>query len=84
MKTRALGALLLILFFGTHGWTQEKTQYRRKFLDPKTQVSDDPRRIVVKPGPRGPEGTPPADREREQQNTRLHYQQPNVRLPRCP
>jgi imidazolonepropionase-like amidohydrolase len=39
------------------GWTQEKPQDRRKFLDPKTQVSDDPRRIVVKPGPRGPEGT---------------------------
>ena len=57
MKMRALGALLLILFFGTQGWTQEKTQDRRKFLDPKTQVSDDPRRLVVKPGPHGPEGT---------------------------
>ena len=57
MKTKALGALLVIVFFGTHSWTQEKPQDRRRFLDPKTQVSDDPRRIVVKPGPRGPEGT---------------------------
>jgi imidazolonepropionase-like amidohydrolase len=36
---------------------QEKPQDRRKFLDPHTQVSDDPRRVPVRPGPRGPEGT---------------------------
>ena len=36
---------------------QEKPQDRRKFLDPSTPVSDDPRRIPVKLGPRGPEGT---------------------------
>src|SRR5215467_3704392 len=36
---------------------QEKPQDRRKFLDPATQVSDDPRRTVIKAGPRGPEGT---------------------------
>src|SRR5262249_41407850 len=30
---------------------------RRKFLDPSTPVSDDPRRVPLKPGPRGPEGT---------------------------
>jgi imidazolonepropionase-like amidohydrolase len=35
---------------------QEKFQDRRKFLDPTTPVSDDPRRVPVKPGPRGPEG----------------------------
>jgi imidazolonepropionase-like amidohydrolase len=56
MKTRAL-VVLLISFFCVQGWAQEQRQDRRKFLDPKTQVSDDPRRIVVKPGPRGPEGT---------------------------
>jgi imidazolonepropionase-like amidohydrolase len=57
MKTKALTVVLLILCFGGYGWTQEKAQDRKKYLDPKTQVSDDPRRIVVKPGPRGPEGT---------------------------
>lgn len=56
MRTRVL-VVLLISFFCTQGWAQEQRQDRRKFLDPKTQVSDDPRRIVVKPGPRGPEGT---------------------------
>ena len=34
---------------------QEKAQDRRKFLDPSTPVSDDPRRIPVKPGPQGPD-----------------------------
>jgi imidazolonepropionase-like amidohydrolase len=43
--------------FCSSGLAQEQWQERRRFLDPKTQVSDDPRRIVVKPGPRGPEGT---------------------------
>jgi imidazolonepropionase-like amidohydrolase len=57
MQTKVLGLALFILFLGCAGWTQEKAQDRRKFLDPKTQVSDDPRRIVVKPGSRGPEGT---------------------------
>jgi len=36
---------------------QEKVPDRRRFLDPKTPVSDDPRRVPVRPGPRGPEGT---------------------------
>ena len=36
---------------------QAKPQDRRQFLDPKTQVSDDPRRVPVRPGPRGPAGT---------------------------
>jgi imidazolonepropionase-like amidohydrolase len=57
MKTKALAVILLALFVSPSSWSQEKPQDRRKFLDPKTQVSDDPRRIVVKPGPRGPEGT---------------------------
>jgi imidazolonepropionase-like amidohydrolase len=57
MKTKVLALILLGLFFSAPSWTQEKPQDRRRFLDPKTQVSDDPRRIVVKPGPRGPEGT---------------------------
>jgi imidazolonepropionase-like amidohydrolase len=52
-----LAVLLLTLMFSTASRTQEKAQDRKKFLDSKTQVSDDPRRIVVKPGPRGPEGT---------------------------
>jgi len=56
MKTKS-GAALLVLLFCTCSWAQEKAQGRRKYLDQKTQVSDDPRRIVVKPGPRGPEGT---------------------------
>jgi imidazolonepropionase-like amidohydrolase len=56
MKIKAV-VLLLVSFFCAQGWAQEQRQDRRKFLDPKTQVSDDPRRIVVKPGPRGPEGT---------------------------
>jgi imidazolonepropionase-like amidohydrolase len=57
MKTKALVLVAIALFFGAYGRTQEKAQDRKKSLDPKTQVSDDPRRIVVKPGPRGPEGT---------------------------
>jgi len=56
MKTRAL-VVLLVSLSCVHSWAQERREDRRKFLDPKTQVSDDPRRIVVKPGPRGPEGT---------------------------
>ncbi|HEY6269152.1 MAG TPA: amidohydrolase family protein [Candidatus Acidoferrum sp.] len=57
MKMKALALTLLTAVLSAPSWTQEKPQDRRKFLDPKTQVSDDPRRIVVKPGPRGPEGT---------------------------
>src|SRR6266849_10983613 len=56
MKIKAL-VVLLVSLSCTHSWAQERREDRRKFLDPKTQVSDDPRRIVVKPGPRGPEGT---------------------------
>src|SRR5712671_4642858 len=56
MKIKAL-VVLLVSLSCAHSWAQERREDRRKFLDPKTQVSDDPRRIVVKPGPRGPEGT---------------------------
>jgi len=36
---------------------QQRTAHdRRQYLDPQTQVSDDPRRVPVKAGPRGPEG----------------------------
>src|SRR5882724_9957423 len=56
MKIKVL-VVLVVSLSCAHGWAQEQRQDRRKFLDPKTQVSDDPRRIVVKPGPRGPEGT---------------------------
>src|SRR6266699_5610055 len=47
-----LGAMLVFLA-GVAG--QQKAQDRRKFLDPSTSVSDDPRRIPVKPGPSGPD-----------------------------
>jgi imidazolonepropionase-like amidohydrolase len=57
MKTKALAWMILSLFLSDPGGTQEKVEDRRKFLDPQTLVSDDPRRIVVKPGPRGPAGT---------------------------
>ena len=57
MKIRAVVMLVATWCFCSSGLAQEQWQERRRFLDPKTQVSDDPRRIVVKPGPRGPEGT---------------------------
>src|SRR6267378_6748614 len=57
MKTKALWLMFFLLLFGSQSWTQEKAQDRRRFLDPQTPVSDDPRRTVMKPGPRGPEGT---------------------------
>jgi len=57
MKTKALWLMFFLLLFGSQSWTQEKAQDRRRFLDPQTPLSDDPRRTVMKPGPRGPEGT---------------------------
>src|SRR5260370_12831488 len=36
---------------------QQKPQDRRKYLSADTLTSDDPRRVPVPPGPRGPEGT---------------------------
>jgi imidazolonepropionase-like amidohydrolase len=57
MKIKALAGLLVAWCVCSGGLAQEQRQERRRFLDPKTQVSDDPRRLPVKPGPRGPEGT---------------------------
>jgi imidazolonepropionase-like amidohydrolase len=57
MKWKMAAATLLILCGWGCAWAQEKPQDRRKLLDPSTPVSDDPRRVPVKPGPRGPEGT---------------------------
>ncbi len=49
---------LILLFLGACGAlsSQGKPQDRRKYLDPATPVSDDPRRVPVRPGPRGPDG----------------------------
>jgi len=58
MRLRALAAAILAAasFCGV-AFPQEKAADRRRFLDPKTPVSDDPRRVPVRAGPRGPEGT---------------------------
>jgi hypothetical protein len=57
MTRKAGGLALLIVMLGSCARVagQEKAQDRRKFLSPSTPVSDDPRRIPVKPGPMGPE-----------------------------
>ena len=58
-KTTAKAAIGWILCFCLSGSLlagQERAQDRRKSLDSKTETSDDPRRIPVPPGPRGPEG----------------------------
>jgi imidazolonepropionase-like amidohydrolase len=56
-KTKRKSAALLMVMLGCCLGTvgQEKAQDRRKFLNPATPVSDDPRRIPVKPGPSGPD-----------------------------
>src|SRR5207302_4363514 len=54
-KTRNAALLVAILSPCLCVTGQERAQDRRKFLDPATPVSDDPRRIPVKPGPRGPD-----------------------------
>jgi imidazolonepropionase-like amidohydrolase len=52
----ANAALVMAMFsFSLSGVGQEKPQDRKKFLDPATPVSDDPRRVPVKPGPGGPD-----------------------------
>src|SRR5579864_8684078 len=57
VTTKTKGAILLIVTLSFCGGVvgQEKAQDRRKVLDPATPVSDDPRRIPVKPGPMGPD-----------------------------
>ena len=36
---------------------QDRAADRRRFLAPTTRTTDDPRRIPIGPGPRGPDGT---------------------------
>lgn len=57
MTRRIVGAFALLVLTAGCAWAQQRPQDRRKFLDPATPVSDDPRRVPVRPGPRGPEGT---------------------------
>ena len=56
-KTKLAALLIVMLGSCVCAAAQEKAQDRRKFLDPATPVSDDPRRIPVKPGTAGPERT---------------------------
>jgi imidazolonepropionase-like amidohydrolase len=50
--------LLLTCVAGLFALPQERAQDKRKWIDPaKTQTTDDPRRIPIPSGPRGPEGT---------------------------
>jgi imidazolonepropionase-like amidohydrolase len=55
MRMKSCALLTAMLSFCLSAAGQEKAQDRRKFLDPATPVSDDPRRIPVKPGPGGPD-----------------------------
>lgn len=57
MRARVAVAVLLAAAVWSGAQAQERAQDRRKFLDPSAPVSDDPRRVPVKPGPRGPEGS---------------------------
>src|SRR5262252_1212153 len=57
MRGRVAALALVAASCCTTVSAQEKVPDRRRFLDPKTPVSDDPRRVPVRPGPRGPEGT---------------------------
>lgn len=54
-KTKFAALLIAMLCSCICIAAQEKASDRRKFLDPSTPVSDDPRRIPVKPGPQGPD-----------------------------
>jgi len=49
------GTLLMILT-GLFAFSQDRAQDKRKWIDSKTPTTDDPRRIPIPPGPRGPEG----------------------------
>src|SRR5438093_12388942 len=55
MRTKSAALLIVMLGSCLCVTAQEKARDRRKFLDPSTPVSDDPRRIPVKPGPQGPD-----------------------------
>lgn len=52
----AVAGLFMAGLLGGLAVAQQKIQDRRLWLDPKTPTTDDPRRIPVPPGPRGPEG----------------------------
>jgi imidazolonepropionase-like amidohydrolase len=54
-KAGRLG-ILLFCVTGAVLFGQEKAQDRRQWMDAKTPTTDDPRRVPVPPGPRGPEG----------------------------
>jgi imidazolonepropionase-like amidohydrolase len=55
MRKNSAVSLILLLSSCVVVGAQEKPQDRRKFLDPATPVSDDPRRVPVKPAPTGPD-----------------------------
>ncbi len=38
------------------GFPQERPEDRRRFMEPGTATTDDPRHVPIPPGPRGPEG----------------------------
>jgi len=56
-KKPALFAVVLLLAVCAAMLAQERARDRRRYLDPATPVSDDPRRVPVPPGPRGPDGS---------------------------
>jgi len=57
MKTIGIfGVIILAIALHTTVSAQEKYQDRKKFIDSKTAVTDDPRRIPTGDAPRGPEG----------------------------
>jgi len=49
--------LVGIFMFSSVVSCQEKAEDRRKWLDKNATTTDDPRRIPIPPGPKGPEGT---------------------------
>jgi imidazolonepropionase-like amidohydrolase len=63
MSARALSclapvaAVLAVCLVPGRAAGQTRAEDRKKTLDGRTPVSDDPRRVPVKPEPRGPEGT---------------------------
>jgi imidazolonepropionase-like amidohydrolase len=56
--TRKAGTLWILLFClaGLLAFPQERARDRSKWISPGTPTTDDPRRVPVPPGPRGPEG----------------------------
>jgi len=52
----ALACLSASAVLVASSFAQSRAADRRRFLDPATPTTDDPRRVPVAPGPRGPEG----------------------------